>query len=407
MNKIINWVGGSFFRTIGRLLVYILLGFLLSIILSKYDITGLFNILDVHANTITTDGWFYNMNRIEGSRWYNWTSSSSATELTTSWGYKDIHLLTDNDTGDYTNTSFEYAYKDGINFGSNGVSIGVQSGVYTYHYRLYYATIYVASTRPLSRYSSSAFTIGSTYNSNMQYSAMTMANVDCSFFSDTYNNCYAVSGIVQSETSGYWLYARLTSTQSTNVAVVGYNIEYIGVLDQVTNTSIQNIVANSGFATATSVNQVQQSVNQVQQEIQGTQNAIDQQTQQQQQNHQETMDTITDDDTSEASDSASDFFSNFTTNQHGLTGIITAPLTAIQSLTSKTCSPLVLPLPFVNQNLTLPCMRPIYDQHFGGFMQIYDVITLGIISYWIMVRIFALVKDFKNPEHDEIEVVEL
>lgn len=118
-------------------------------------------------------------------------------------------------------------------------------------------------------------------------------------------------------------------------------------------------------------------------------------------------DSLNDDDSSEAQNKASEFFGNFTTNTHGLTGIITAPLNAINSLASSTCSPLVLPLPFVNQNLTLPCMRQIYVDNFGSFMTIYDVITLGIVSYWILVRIFALVKDFKNPDHDEIEVMDL
>lgn len=123
--------------------------------------------------------------------------------------------------------------------------------------------------------------------------------------------------------------------------------------------------------------------------------------------NQATQDTITDDNVSGATKDASDFFSSFTTNTHGLTGIITAPLTAIQSLTSSVCEVLVLPLPFVNENLTLPCMRAIYIDNFGAFMTLYDTITLGIISYWIMVRIFALVKDFKNPDHDEIEVMDL
>lgn len=117
--------------------------------------------------------------------------------------------------------------------------------------------------------------------------------------------------------------------------------------------------------------------------------------------------SINDDSVSGAFSVGSSFFSNFSTSTHGLTGIITAPLNAIQSLTSSTCSPLVLPLPFVDEDLILPCMRPIYEQHFGGFMTLYDIITLGIISYWVMVRIFALVKDFKNPDHDEIEVMDL
>ena len=90
-----------------------------------------------------------------------------------------------------------------------------------------------------------------------------------------------------------------------------------------------------------------------------------------------------------------------------LTSVITAPLTFIQGLTSKTCSALTLPLPYVNQNLQLPCMTTIYQEHFGSFLSLYQTITFGIVSYWVIVRIFNLVKDFKNPDHDEIEVMDL
>lgn len=122
---------------------------------------------------------------------------------------------------------------------------------------------------------------------------------------------------------------------------------------------------------------------------------------------QEQNDLLNDDNVSESSSTGSDFFNNFNTSDHGLTGIITAPLNLITSITSKTCSPLVLPLPFVNQSLSLPCMSSIYSQYFGSFYDIYKIITFGIVAYWVCVRIFALVKDFKNPEHDEIEVVDL
>ena len=123
---------------------------------------------------------------------------------------------------------------------------------------------------------------------------------------------------------------------------------------------------------------------------------------------QATTDLINDSDSSEATNEASDFFNNFTTNTHGLTSIVTAPLNAISSLTSSSCTPLHLPIPYLdNKYIDLPCMRSIYDQNFGSFMTLYDTITFGIVSYWIIVRIFALVKDFKNPDHDEIEVVDL
>lgn len=120
-----------------------------------------------------------------------------------------------------------------------------------------------------------------------------------------------------------------------------------------------------------------------------------------------TNDLLEDDDTQGAQDSAGGFFNGFTTDTHGLTSIITAPLSLISSITSSSCSPLVIPLPFVDKDLTLPCMSSIYSQHFGSFLSIYQVITFGIIAYWVCVRIFNLVKDFKNPDHDEIEVLDL
>lgn len=120
-----------------------------------------------------------------------------------------------------------------------------------------------------------------------------------------------------------------------------------------------------------------------------------------------TNDILKDDDTKGAQDSAGGFFNDFTTDTHGLTSIITAPLSLISSITSSSCSPLVIPLPFVDKDLTLPCMSSIYSQHFGSFLSIYQMITFGIIAYWVCVRIFNLVKDFKNPDHDEIEVLDL
>ncbi|MEE0699850.1 MAG: hypothetical protein U0M66_04615 [Bacilli bacterium] len=121
----------------------------------------------------------------------------------------------------------------------------------------------------------------------------------------------------------------------------------------------------------------------------------------------ETNDYLKDDDTSGANSEAESFFSGFTTDTHGLTSIITAPLELIGNIAGSKCSPLQVPLPYVNTNLTLPCMGTIYKQYFGNLFSVYQVITFGFVAYWVCVRIFALVKDFKNPDHDEIEVMDL
>lgn len=107
------------------------------------------------------------------------------------------------------------------------------------------------------------------------------------------------------------------------------------------------------------------------------------------------------------SSSAGGFFSDYQDNDYGLSSVITAPLQFIQNLNSNTCTDLTLPIPFVNQNATLPCMTNIYNKHFGSVFTLYQTITTGFIAYWVAVRIFALVKGFKDPEDDKIEVMDL
>lgn len=103
----------------------------------------------------------------------------------------------------------------------------------------------------------------------------------------------------------------------------------------------------------------------------------------------------------------SDFFNDFQDNSHGLTGIITAPLTAIQSITSSTCQPLTIPIPFTNGNVSLPCMTQIYQNNIPTIYNIWKVVSFGIIAYFICIDIFHIVKGFKDPESDKVEVLDL
>lgn len=124
--------------------------------------------------------------------------------------------------------------------------------------------------------------------------------------------------------------------------------------------------------------------------------------------------------TNEQLEELNDFFNNDTITNHSsifgdinfnstgaISGIITTPLSAIQSLTSNTCSDLVLPLPFVDEDLTLPCMTPVYTQYFGSFFTIYQTIILGITAYWVFLNIFKMVQGFADPMEDRIEVLDL
>lgn len=101
------------------------------------------------------------------------------------------------------------------------------------------------------------------------------------------------------------------------------------------------------------------------------------------------------------------FFDDFTSQDFGLSQIITIPLNTIQGLTSKTCVPLQVPIPFTNSNITLPCMTEIYENKFSTIYNLWKIVSFGIVAYLIAIDIFHIVKGFKDPESDKVEVLDL
>ena len=107
------------------------------------------------------------------------------------------------------------------------------------------------------------------------------------------------------------------------------------------------------------------------------------------------------------SSSAEGFFSNFNNNDHGLSAIISAPLNFIKSLTSKTCTPISATIPIVDYPFTLPCFSTYYNAHFKSLFTLYQTLTFGMVAYYVCVQIYAMVKGFKDPTDDRVEVMDL
>lgn len=114
-----------------------------------------------------------------------------------------------------------------------------------------------------------------------------------------------------------------------------------------------------------------------------------------------------DDDVSDVTDSSTDYFTNFDDKDYGFSDIVKMPLALINNISSASCSTLVLPLPFVSKNVELPCMYEVYSTYFGSFLTLYQTITFGIVAYWVCINLFRMVRNFKNPDSDEVEVFEL
>jgi len=118
-------------------------------------------------------------------------------------------------------------------------------------------------------------------------------------------------------------------------------------------------------------------------------------------------DTINDTNVDDAKGQASDFFVGFQDNDHGLSGVVTAPLEFLQSLTASQCTPLHFELPIVHNEVDLPCMKAIYEEHFGIFFTLWQSITTGLISYHVCINLYKKVRDLQNPKNDRIEVLNL
>lgn len=131
--------------------------------------------------------------------------------------------------------------------------------------------------------------------------------------------------------------------------------------------------------------------------------AIDKQTEE----NKKFYDNVLDTDTSDSQTKGSNFFKNYNSNSHGLSGIITAPLKFLQSLTGAKCSPLKFELPFVKKEVQLQCMKSIYQTHFGVFYTLWQTLTTGLIAYTVCLNFYKKIRDLQNPDNDKIEVLNL
>lgn len=116
---------------------------------------------------------------------------------------------------------------------------------------------------------------------------------------------------------------------------------------------------------------------------------------------------ITSDNVDGALNSSNEFFVNFNDKDYGLTDIIKMPLNLIQSMTTLQNTTFTAILPYVNKQITFPNMRAIYQNFFGEFYVLYQLITTGIIGYYVVLNIFRIIKNIKDPNDNNIEVVEL
>ena len=390
MKKLFNWTFSAFFRTLGRFLFYLLIGFLIFQLfnLSNVKLPNIFGVLDVHAETNTGPFYQYGVEGISELYAYNWSSyPNSYTSKTVVASYGEMY-------GDPGLTSF--AVND-VNIYTQGVSI-----VYSPNQRLVEGYLYSIGTivcfdvalnsiysyggqSSMGGNASTALTATPIYQFTTRVRVANEENADCIMY----------QALIVPQTTGSFYALRMTNTNGyqADMEVWATKVEELGLYTTTVQSMLSSAIQSSGLATASSVAQVQQSVN-------ALDTAIDTQTQQQQENHEEIMNDNID------NDEIQDFVDDMGNNPISLTpfsDFINLPLTWVQSLlaSNQSCQTIKLPLPFMqNKTLDLPCMTDFWNR-LGSLKTLIEIVWIAIVGVRIFNGLFLLTCDVIDPNPDQ------
>lgn len=347
MSKIFNWFFGSFFRTLGRVLVFMLLGYILFnfINISDLKLPNLFGVLNVNADTINvsnaTNGYvLINNNTFNYQDFYN----KSDTDVAVRFGI-NVPLS-------YTNL-YSYAFidicsgTDIFTYRSHNLGEGCSNSCFT-NQVMTTKTNYFCRTGEKGEYSGKIFRITVPISKWQQ---------------DTADELGTVNDLLSFHTNQEsWNPLRVYGVYLTDTSETGqYQVDYTNAINDI-NSSINGVNG--------SINNVNSSINDLNSSI---------------------------------NDSSSPNLDGLNNSAGWLPagaidGILNLPLTFLNSLTtnlSKTCNPVELPLPFVDKTLTLPCVNSLYSQINGlnVWINSISVIASAFILFRYLINLYKWVDD--------------
>lgn len=370
MKKIINWTIGSFLRTLFRIVAYLIVGSIIAILCNKIGI-NLF--IDVNASTATN--WSQGLPNISRGEFYRCTGNNC-----TNIGLNDNGLTLED-------TSIRRLFStNNINF-DRPVIFQFPTGTLKSDY-LYLGEVYICGSK---NYSDSSYTIFSApYSTPMISNSNQIAinymglgsrpgadSADCSF-----KLCRLYSGLFVPNEVSTWASLKLNPNKAINdmhFAIFSYNVRELGIYTD----AIKSIIENSNGSVVEAVDKITAEAK-------------------------KTNDTLNDTDVTDSTNQASDFFNKFDSGDTGsLMNLISLPLKFLNRLNSS-CKAVNLPIPHFT-NINLPCMSTIYNQN-NDFKPVFDIIRLiinGLICYKCLRSLIYFINELKDPEKDNLEVLDL
>lgn len=104
--------------------------------------------------------------------------------------------------------------------------------------------------------------------------------------------------------------------------------------------------------------------------------------------------------------SSQSFFNDFSDDNHGLSGVLTAPLTVIRNLNDgSTCDPLTFTV--FNTSVSMPSGCILWDQVPSGVENVYYIFIGGFLAYILVTRLWHDINDLKDPNKSEVDTLDL
>ena len=123
-------------------------------------------------------------------------------------------------------------------------------------------------------------------------------------------------------------------------------------------------------------------------------------------------DSLNNSKTDGAKNDASNFFNNFTTTDNGgISSIITSPLRLINALlsNSNSCNDLSLQIDMVSlkKDVSLPCGSILWSKVPNSTITIYHTLIFGLASFFILVSLYHDIEDIKKPDDKGVKTTDL
>lgn len=362
-----------------------------------------FLIFNFKVGAYSSDRWLQDLDYIKmpNLTYYNCNSEKCATSVSTElWniGYDDLK------------NPFPTFYASNLNVAWWGYAMQYLSNVTFKQNYLYTVSTYVCSNVDLGNltyFSSSGSSAGglervkNNEGQRFQYFwPYRLSNAPLAQTTEYLNSCYVYTDTFSPLDTGNYYTLRLSSNvgySNVKLYTIGYTIAEHGLYDHyltmdLVDVIVKSIEKNTGnLATQSDINKINDSIKNSTDSINNSLGDIN--------------NSITDD--SVDSSGANSFFSGFKDVDHGgISGVITAPLRAINKITDQ-CSPISFTI--FDQNIALPCGDQLFwnKTEVEGFRTTWNIMLGGSIIYALLLKLFKVIEGLKNPDDSRIEVLKL